>query len=391
VCPNPATLLDSVPVSERRDVVVVGGGLVGVTLAYELASMGSGVTVVDARSPGRATAAGAGILSPVTSIEGDPELWPFLRGCGAHYPGLLERLAMDGVDVSGAAYGRCGLLSVSLRPHEDEWYGPFAEMVDRRSPGQAVEIAPEEASAFFPPLAPVHRALLVPSGARVDGRGMEGAVRAGAEARGVTFVAGTVTGLEGSDGRVTSVQVDTQGPVSCETLAVAGGAWTSALGEWLACPLPVGPTKGQIVHLGVDDASGDWPIVQPLLTHYLVPWPGGRIACGGTFESGAGFSTTATAAGLHELLRECLVVAPGLSEARYLETRVGLRPTSPDDHALAGIVPGWSNAFVVTGHGANGLLQGPYSSRLLAHAITGSAAGADEPPLPDGFDPVRFA
>jgi glycine/D-amino acid oxidase-like deaminating enzyme len=46
---------------------------------------------------------------------------------------------------------------------------------------------------------------------------------------------------------------------------------------------------------------------------------------------------------------------------------------------------------VVTGHGANGLLQGPYSSRLLAHAITGSAAGADEPPLPDGFDPVRFA
>ncbi len=391
MCPNLARLLDSVPVNERRDVVVVGGGLVGLTLAYELASLGAGVTVVDAGSPGRATAAGAGILSPVTSVEGDPELWPFLRGCGAHYPGLLARLATDGIDASGAAYGRCGLLSISLRPHEDEWYSPFAQMVEQRSPGQTFEITPEEASALFPPLGPVHRALHTPSGARVDGQGMAAAVRAGAEARGVAFVTGTVTGVDGSDRRVTSVDVDTEGSIACETLAVAGGAWTSAMGEWLACPLPVGPTKGQIVHLGVEDTTGDWPIVQPLLTHYLVPWPGGRVACGGTFEVGAGFSTTATAAGLYELLRECLAVAPGLRDASYLETRVGLRPTSPDDHALVGAVPGWANAFVVTGHGANGLLQGPYSSRLLAEAIAGRAPAPDEPPLPNGFDPARFA
>ncbi len=391
MCPNPARLLDSVPVSEHTDVVVVGGGLVGLTLAYELAALGSEVTVVDAGRPGRATAAGAGILSPVTSVEGDPEVWPFLRGCGAHYPALLERLAGDGVDATGAQYGRCGLISVSLRPHEDEWYGPFVQMVEQRSPDQAFEITPEEASALFPPLGPVHRALHAPSGARVDGLGMAAAVRAGAEARGVAFVAGTVTGLGGGDGRITSVAVEGQGPISCETVAVAGGAWTAAMGEWLACPLPVGPTKGQIVHLGVEETSGEWPIVQPLLSHYLVPWPGGRVACGGTFEVGAGFSTTVSAAGLHELLRECLVVAPGLREATYLETRVGLRPTSPDDHALVGAVPGWANAFVATGHGANGLLQGPYSSRLLACAMTGAAPGADEPPLPRGFDPARFA
>ena len=377
--------------SERTDVVVVGGGLVGLTLAYELASLGTQVTVVDAASPGRATSAGAGILSPVTSMEGDPGLWPFLRGCGAHYRGLLGRLAADGVDTTDAAYGRCGLLSVSLRPHEDEWYGPFAQMVEQRSPGEAVEITPEEASVLFPPLGPIHRALHAASGARVDGRGMADAVRRGAVARGVVIVAGTVVGLAASGTRVTSVDVEGHGSIACETIAVAGGAWTAAMGEWLGCPLPVGPTKGQIVHLGVEATSGEWPIVQPLLSHYLVPWPGGRVACGGTFEVGAGFSTTVTAAGLHELLRECLVVAPGLQDATYLETRVGLRPTSPDDHALVGAVPGWTNAFVVTGHGANGLLQGPYSSRLLAHAITGAAGGADEPPLPGGFDPGRFA
>ena len=153
----------------------------------------------------------------------------------------------------------------------------------------------------------------------------------------------------------------------------------------------MGPTKGQIVHLGVGAETEDWPIVQPLLTHYLVPWPGGRVACGGTFEAGAGFSVSVTAAGLHELLRECLTIAPGLDGSTYLETRVGLRPTSADDRAVVGRLPGWGNAWVATGHGANGLLQGPYSARVLAHAMAGVTQPADEAPLPDSFDPGRFA
>jgi D-amino-acid dehydrogenase len=179
--------------------------------------------------------------------------------------------------------------------------------------------------------------------------------------------------------------------VTCGAVAVAGGAWTAAVGEWLGTRLPVGPTKGQIVHLGVGAETGEWPIVQPLLTHYLVPWPGSRVACGGTFEAAAGFSVSVTAAGLHELLRECLTVAPGLNVATYLETRVGLRPTSADDRAIVGRLPGWGNAWVATGHGANGLLQGPFSARVLAHAMAGEALPADEAPLPDSFDPGRFA
>ena len=130
--------------------------------------------------------------------------------------------------------------------------------------------------------------------------------------------------------------------------------------------------------------------MQPLLTHYLVPWPGGRVACGGTFEAGAGFSVTVTAAGLQELLRECLLVAPGLAGAGYLETRVGLRPTSADERALVGPLPGWGNVWVATGHGANGLLQGPYSARVLAHDMAGVPLPADEAPLPAAFDPARF-
>ena len=164
--------------------------------------------------------------------------------------------------------------------------------------------------------------------------------------------------------------------VACAAVAVAGGAWTGAVGEWLGANLPVGPTKGQIVHLGVDGDTGSWPIVQPLLTHYLVPWPGGRVACGGTFEAGAGFSVDVTAAGLHELLRECLTVAPGLEAASYLETRVGLRPTSADDRAVVGRVPGLGQRL--GGHRprrqrpAPGAVLGP---RAGAHRGGGGAAG----------------
>jgi D-amino-acid dehydrogenase len=379
--------------AERCDVAVVGAGLVGLALAYELACLGATVTVVDGAHPGRATDAGAGILSPATSAEADAEVWPFLRQCGAHYPALLERLAADGADLEATGYQRCGILSLVLRPNEEEWFAPFAELVQRRAPGEVAQISPAEARSLFPPLGPVHRVLHAPGSARVDGRGMAAALRRAAGARGVTFVVGVVDGVTGggAGGRsVTSVQVKGVGPLRCDAVAVAGGAWTAALGELLGCSLPVGPTKGQIVHLGVDGETGGWPIAQPLLSHYLVPWPGGRVACGGTFEVGAGFSVTVTAAGLHELLRECLTVAPGLAESNYQETRVGLRPTSSDDRAVVGRVPGWANAWVATGHGANGLLQGPYSARALAHTMTLGTPDSDEAPLPASFDPARF-
>jgi D-amino-acid dehydrogenase len=378
---------------ERHDVAVVGAGLVGLSLAYELACLGVHVAVIDAAHPGRATDAGAGILSPATSAESDPALWPFLRQAGAHYPALLTRLTGDGAEVTSAGYAACGVLSLGLRAHEDTWFGPFADLALRRSPGEVAEIPAGQAAALFPPLGPIHRALHAPGSARVDGRGMAAALRAAALARDVTFVEGSVHGVvAGATGgrHVESVCVEGHRNIDCGALAVAGGAWTAAAGEWLGCDLPVGPTKGQIVHLGVSAETGGWPIVQPLLTHYLVPWPGGRVACGGTFEAGAGFSVSVTAGGLHELLRECLLVAPGLGGATYLETRVGLRPTSADDRALVGRLPGWGNAWVATGHGANGLLQGPYSARVLAHAMAGVPLPADEPPLPEAFDPARF-
>jgi D-amino-acid dehydrogenase len=179
--------------------------------------------------------------------------------------------------------------------------------------------------------------------------------------------------------------------VSCGALAIAGGAWSPTFGQQLGVPIPVQPIKGQIVHMQLPPAaeggavdSGRWPIVSPVLTHYLVAWPGGRVACGGTYEPDARFDTRPTVAGLEELLRAGLAIAPGLAEATVVDVRVGLRPVSGDDLPVLGPVPGWDNVHLVTGHGTEGLLLGPYSAALVARCLRGE-------PVPDELVPFSVA
>jgi D-amino-acid dehydrogenase len=117
-------------------------------------------------------------------------------------------------------------------------------------------------------------------------------------------------------------------------------------------------------------------------------------------EAAAGFDHRPTADGLHQLLREGLRTAPGLAEATVTEVRVGLRPSTPDGRPVLGRLPAWANAYVATGHGAEGLLLGPYSATLVAHAVLGiderPAGGPTEDPglaarVLERYSPQRFA
>jgi D-amino-acid dehydrogenase len=359
------------------DVVVVGGGLVGASLAYELASAGATTVVVDRRDPGRATDAGAGILSPETNQDPDPDIFSF--GCSAarHCESLVDRLRDDG--IADAGFAVVGSLLVAQRPGDDEVMEGAVRLIGQRGPGSVEEVDPGETSRLFPPLGAVRRALFNPAGRRVDGRVLNAALLRAAASRGVRVVEGAAIGLQVDRGHemVTAV-VTTEGPIAAGAVALAGGAWTSALVRPLGADLPVTPLKGQIVHLRLAATdSRSWPIVQPVLGFYLVPWPGGRVACGGTMEAQAGFDHRPTADGLHQLLRECLRTAPGLAQATVVETRVGSRPATPDDRPIVGAVPGWRNAFVATGHGAEGLLLGPYSALLVARTMLGIEAAGD--------------
>jgi len=357
---------------DSSDVVVVGGGVVGASLAYELATRGAQVTLVDADIPGRASDAGAGIVSPETLDHPDDSMFELGLAAAAHVHELIVRLATEGVVLDSSTFAKCGSLVVALDEHEDPWFVEVAERVTARCP-QIVEVTPEQASTMFPPLARVWRALHNPNAARVDGRLLTTGLVSAAKGLGVNVLDDRAMGLEHSGDRVTAVRMSGD-LLKCGSLALAGGAWSGEWAEQLRVELPVTPTKGQIVHVvspGVDDASGAWPIVQPILDFYLVPWPGGRVACGGTFEADAGFDVRPTASGLRDLLREMLKIAPGLGQATVVDVRVGLRPTSLDDLPILGPVPGWENVHVCSGHGANGLMLGPYSGLLVAEGMLG--------------------
>jgi D-amino-acid dehydrogenase len=370
--------------SRAVDVAVVGGGLVGTALADELIRAGARVLLVDEHHPGRASDAGAGILSPETAPYPDDRWYAFAHRAARHYRPLVEQLRSEGELETG--FAECGLLSVALRPEDDEWFAEASELGMRRAAGVVREMAPEEAQVRFPPLGPVRRVVHNPDAARVDGRLLTAALLRRALRAGLDHRVARCTQLRTRGDRVVGVVLGDI-TIDCGALAVAGGAWSKDFETELGAHVPVEPVKGQIVHLRLPGAdSAGWPIVQPLVGHYLVAWPDGRVACGGTYEPDAGFDVNPTAAGLGELLRDCLRLAPGLARATFLEARVGLRPVTVDGMPVLGPVPGWENAFVDTGHGTEGLLLGPYSGAVVA----GMVLGHDTDPLWTMFDLRRF-
>jgi D-amino-acid dehydrogenase len=358
---------------EHFDAAVIGGGLVGAATAYELGRAGRRTVLIDRGDVGRATDAGAGILSPETAKRDDPAWVELVHAAGAHYDALIPELGED------TGWARCGILQLATRESDV----PPWEWVAERATG-ASEISADEARSLVPVLGPVVRALYHPDAARVDGRLICAALRRVAIERYAVEVRGA--SVEDIDvGAAVRLIVD-GADVRADTVVIAGGAWTAALSSALGLKLPVGPLRGQIMHLDVDEYdTGSWPIAQPVYGHYMVPWDGGRVAIGATVED-AGFVPEVTAGGLFEILREGLRVMPGLAPARLRDVRVGLRPASIDDMPILGALPGMPNVLVATGHGANGLLLGPVSGALIADLVVGREPRIDLAP----FSPARF-
>jgi D-amino-acid dehydrogenase len=250
---------------------------------------------------------------------------------------------------------------------------PFEQL---RASGGYPELTAEQASALFPPLARVRRALHAAQAARVDGRLLANALRRAAAARGLVIRAASVDRLLVRDGSAQGVALGAE-EIAAGQVVLAAGAWSASFGEQLGRRIPVEPQRGQIIHLrlpGVE--TGAWPIVLAFRRHYIVPWPGGRVVVGATRETGSGFRPQATAQGVMAVLGEALRVAPGLKDATLDEIRVGLRPASADGLPILGPVPGMRNVLLATGHGPSGLLLGPYSGKLIAAIVVENAPRA---------------
>jgi D-amino-acid dehydrogenase len=365
-------------------VAIIGGGVLGASAALHLAHAGATVTLVDAAHDGRATAAGAGIVCPWVSGVEDRALYRLYAGGARYYSDLVELVGACGEHDLG--YARIGGLCVSDDAAELDFIAEYVRARAAQAPeaGEVRRVSSTEARGLFPPLRADLAGVLVTGGARVDGRRLTAALLRAAQGLGADLRNGMAE-LAISDRRVTGVRVAGQ-TLSADAVVVAAGAWASSLLRPAGIAIPVGPMRGQIVHLRLPDTdTANWPVVLPQSSHYLLAFEDSRVVVGATRESSAGFDYRVTAAGQAEVLQEALRVAPGLAAATVIETRVGFRPVSRDGLPLLGAVRGVDGLFVGNGLGAAGLTMGPFAGKLLADLVLGRETAMD---LRE-FDPVR--
>ncbi|MFC0556826.1 NAD(P)/FAD-dependent oxidoreductase [Planotetraspora thailandica] len=361
----------------RTDItaVVVGSGIVGASAAYHLSLNGAAVTVVDRRATGQATAAGAGIICPWVDHEGDDDWYRLALEGTRFYDSLVESLAEDGETETGHA--RVGALLVADRPGELAAVDALLRRRRGAAPDMGTISVTDRPDALFPPLRPGAAAIHLDGPARVDGRAVRDALLRAASRRGARVRQGTASfTAEGG------LLVDGT-PLESDAVVVAAGAWTGELCRPLGLEVPMRARRGQIVHLELPGAeTGGWPIVLPRRGPYLLGFPGSRVVLGATVEE-AGFDARVTAGGVGEILTTGVELAPGLTGATLVETRVGLRPVTGDGRPLIGTLAG--GVVVAGGLSAYGLTAGPYAGLIVARLALRETPPMDVEP----FSPQR--
>lgn len=364
------------------DTIVIGGGVVGASLAYHLAKSGANTRLIDRHDPARATDAGAGILSPETSSTESEDWYHFGVTAVDYYQPLIESLKQEQDGDTG--YAVCGLLRVAvdedeLEPYDEARRIVFERQAKHQTPPKSdlYEVDQAEAQKIFPALGTVKKAFYHRTGARVDGRMLCGAITQAGIYHGLDVQNAGVERLLIEGNQVVGVVVDGE-EIRAGKVAIAGGAWSKAFGKQLGVHIPVEPQRGQIIHLQLEDVDTvNWSVINAFRGHYMVAWENGRVVVGATRETGSGFNPNTTASGIHEVLGEALRVAPGLADAKLLEVRVGLRPYSVDRLPVLGTVPDIDNIYLATGHGPTGLQLGPYSGKVVADMMLGNVVEDD--------------
>ncbi len=356
------------------DTVVIGGGILGWSAAYRLVRGGAKVAVIDDRRDGRATAAGAGIVSPGTSVHSPDGAASLTKAAVKYYPTLVSHLAEDGETETG--FASPGTLFVFT---DDDEYARLPDVRARaerlradgvRSIGEITELSGSEAKELFPALSDIPGALYMSEGSRVDGRLVTEAMRRAATTRGAVEISGQAA-VTRDTARDRTLEVDGES-LGFDTLLLAAGAWSHALASELGATVPVAPQRGQILHLAMPDVETTaWPIIHGFHNHYLLAFPTNRVVVGATREDGTGFDYRITAGGVKQELHEALRVASGLASATLAEIRVGFRPMSVDGLPILGRLPGLDNVHIATGHGPSGLTLGAVSGAAVADSILG--------------------
>jgi glycine oxidase len=364
------------------DVVVIGGGVIGLSIAWRAAQRGHAVRVLERGAlGGGASHVAAGMLAPVTEADpGELALLELGLRSARAWPGFAAELA----DASGHDPGlrRCGALVVAR--DRDEAAALDRELALREQLGLEVQrLLPSAARRLEPALAPTTRlALAVAGDHATDPRAVVTALAEAVHHAGVvssTNVAVQRIHFEGA--KIAGVRLADGALVRAEQVVVAAGAWSGTIAG--LPPVPLRPVKGQILRLRDPAGPGLLGRIVRFEGGYLVPRGDGRYVLGATMEE-RGFDTTVTAGGIYELLRDAGELVPGVHELIVEETAAGLRPATPDNAPLLGPDGEIDGLHWATGHHRNGILLAPVTAEIVAAGLDGDAA-------PAAFAPRRFS
>ena len=354
---------------KTADVIVVGGGLVGLAVAAGAASRGASVHLFGESRSGEASAAGAGMLAP--GAEGDEmyddAVMRFAVAGRDLFPSYLERLREHtGIEVP---LDRGGILEVEFDgepraiPRGSEW-------LDARALHELEPTIGNAAGAVLHPTdGSVDNVILLQALRRLV-RGLPRVTIAAERARTVDASAARPRVSNGAGGAVEGAHV-----------VLAGGAWTGQLAG-LPRPVPVRPVRGQMLSL----SAATLRHVTYGAGGYLVPRAGGRTLVGATMEE-VGFDSATTAEALASLTAVASRLSPSLASAPLLSHWAGLRPLSPDGLPILGPDPDVPALVYACGHGRNGILLAPITGESIGALVAGEAPDADLSP----FSIARFA
>ncbi|MFF1923511.1 glycine oxidase ThiO [Streptomyces sp. NPDC058221] len=371
------------------DVLVIGGGIIGLVTAWRAAQRGLRTAVVDPDPGGGAARVAAGMLAAVTELHyGEEMLLGLNVASAARYPAFAAELeAASGQDIGFRA---CGTLAVALDADDRAHLRELHEL-QRRSGLESEWLTGRDCRRLEPMLAPgVRGGLRVDGDHQVDPRRLATALLTACERAGVVFHRQRAEELAVvRDRAVGAVLADGSRPAADQTVLAAGSFSGRLAGVPDHVLPPVRPVKGQVLRLTVPTAYAPFlsRTVRAMVrgSHvYLVPRENGELVIGATSEE-MGWDTTVTAGGVYELLRDAHELVPGITELPLTETRAGLRPASPDNAPLLGrtALPG---LHLATGHHRNGVLLTPVTGDAMAQLL----ADGELPEVARPFSPGRF-
>ncbi|MEU8291404.1 glycine oxidase ThiO [Streptomyces pseudogriseolus] len=375
--------------TRTADVLVVGGGIIGLVTAWRAAQAGLATAVVDPEPGGGAARVAAGMLAAVTELHhGEQTLLGLNLASARRYPSFAAELTdRTGLDLG---YRRCGTLAVALDA-DDRAHLRELHALHQRSGLDSQWLTGRECRRLEPMLAPgVRGGLRVDGDHQIDPRRLASALLSACELSGVTLHRARAERLVVTGDRARGVVTTAGEELAAGQVVLAAGSWSGRLAGVPAEVLPpVRPVKGQVLRLTMPDRH------EPFLSRtvravvrgshvYLVPRESGELVIGATSEE-LGWDTTVTAGGVYELLRDAHELVPGLTELPLTETTAGLRPGSPDNAPLLGPT-GLDGLLLATGHHRNGVLLTPVTGDAMARVLT--TGELPDEALP--FTPRRF-